>query len=404
MGKAISGEGSVKKVLTGRHKGKWRVRIGYEDPKTKEFVTVDKLKATQTEGNALLAEIKTALRTGQGIEAANNRTALTLQAFFESLTGTKENAWLDGSWTKDGMSPQTVQVKVHRWSKWVKGKPVADLPASKVDRSIARSFVHDLKSRTTLATCEDVLGVLRKVFNDLIAERDAFQNTRNPFAKLPIQSQEEKVLAAIQEQSEPPKNVFLSPKEAIRALKQLKSPRQKALLGLYLLAGIRFSEQRALQEEQIDIKRGIIVIDRAINMNDDLGLPKRNKTRIVAMSPSLAELIAPLLTGDPKKFLFEGTESKKWRTKKLCYATWRVVKKNAGLPDHMTPKHGRMTHNNILENLSNVPLSIRLRHMGHSVKSEEGAKGVIVNVTNYTGYIPEGYAVLRSEIERLLGL
>ena len=88
--------------------------------------------------------------------------------------------------------------------------------------------------------------------------------------------------------------------------------------------------------------------------------------------------------------------------KKLTYATWGAIRKDARLPARLLPKGCRASHNNWIEKL--MPLvseSSRLEHLGHSVRRGDGqASGIVVNLRNYTGHIPEGYDVLRAEIER----
>ncbi len=71
----------------------------------------------------------------------------------------------------------------------------------------------------------------------------------------------------------------------------------------------------------------------------------------------------------------------------------------------MLPKGWRVSFNNWGEKL--MPLiseSTRLEHMGHSLNRGEGQpNGLSVNIKNYTGHIPEAYAILPKEIDRVIG-
>lgn len=42
MAKAISGEGSIRKRLSGKLAGKWRVQWSYDDPMSNDLTTVDR--------------------------------------------------------------------------------------------------------------------------------------------------------------------------------------------------------------------------------------------------------------------------------------------------------------------------------------------------------------------------
>ena len=171
---------------------------------------------------------------------------------------------------------------------------------SALNRDHSRAHVRRIKEAgATHATVVDVVGVLKKVVNDAIRERPEPRDLMNPFERLPLRTHEEAVIAAIERQAkedeEGPATVLVSPKVARAAMDRLTDPKRCAYLAVHLLAGLRLGEAMALTREQIDFRRKVIVIDRAVHVgpNGDqwVGLPKRNKIRMVAMCPTLALIL-----------------------------------------------------------------------------------------------------------------
>jgi integrase len=63
-------------------------------------------------------------------------------------------------------------------------------------------------------------------------------------------------------------------------------------ITIMLNSGIRSGEMRALSPTQIDLKTGVITVDRAVKHTEVLGKPKNNKTRYVPLEPDVAEFLA----------------------------------------------------------------------------------------------------------------
>ena len=99
MPKAVSGEGSIGKRLSGKLAGKWRVQWTYDDSVTGQLSRVDRTFPTQAESVKFIKELKARVHAGQKIEEANTKTALTLNAWFEELAGNAENG-LSGTGAK----------------------------------------------------------------------------------------------------------------------------------------------------------------------------------------------------------------------------------------------------------------------------------------------------------------
>lgn len=395
MAKAISGEGSIRKRLSGKLAGKWRVQWSYDDPMSNDLTTVDRTFPTQAEAARFLKELKARVHTGQKIEKSNTKKALTLNAWFDDLAGTSESGYA-GRWSEDGMKPQTIAAKVSRYNSNVRHSELGSLPVQFIDVDRARAFFRAMKEAgKSKATMKDVQAVLVKVMNDAIDAYEKFPNLRNAFSKVKLETPEAR------------EAIVVTPENAMKAIHKLETPADRAFLGLYFLAGLRLSEQMALTAEQVDFAQGVIVIDRAIKLGptgrQEIGLPKGDKTRLVALCPTLADLLKPVVA-DSDGYLFSAESADKPKMKKVVYSTWKRILKESGLPDELELRDCRLSHNSWIEKFCpKVSLSTRLEHMGHSVnRNNSEHKGLTVNVRNYTRFLSGGLDILRKELERVV--
>ncbi|KXK15889.1 MAG: tyrosine-type recombinase/integrase [Fimbriimonadaceae bacterium] len=395
MAKAISGEGSIRKRLSGKLAGKWRVQWSYDDPMSNDLTTVDRTFPTQAEAARFLKELKARVHTGQKIEESNTKKALTLNAWFDDLAGTSESGYA-GRWSEDGMKPQTIAAKVSRYNSNVRHSELGSLPVQFIDVDRARAFFRAMKEAgKSKATMKDVQAVLVKVMDDAIDTYEKFPNLRNAFSKVKLETPEAR------------EAIVVTPESAMKAIRKLEAPDDRAFLGLYFLAGLRLSEQMALTAEQVDFAQGVIVIDRAIKLGptgrQEVGLPKGDKTRLVALCPTLADLLKPVV-GDSDGYLFHADSADKPKMKKVVYSNWKRILKESGLPDELELRDCRLSHNSWIEKFCpKVSLSTRLEHMGHSVnRNNSEHKGLTVNVRNYTRFLSGGLDILRKELERVV--
>jgi integrase len=395
MAKAISGEGSIRKRLSGKLAGKWRVQWSYDDPMSNDLTTVDRTFPTQAEAARFLKELKARVHTGQKIEESNTKKALTLNAWFDDLAGTSESGYA-GRWSEDGMKPQTIAAKVSRYNSNVRHSELGSLPVQFIDVDRARAFFRAMKEAgKSKATMKDVQAVLVKVMNDAIDTYEKFPNLRNAFSKVKLETPEAR------------EAIVVTPENAMKAIRKLEAPADRAFLGLYFLAGLRLSEQMALTAEQVDFAQGVIVIDRAIKLGptgrQEVGLPKGDKARLVALCPTLADLLKPVVS-DSDGYLFSAESADKPKMKKVVYSTWKRILKESGLPDELELRDCRLSHNSWIEKFCpTVSLSTRLEHMGHSVnRNNSEHKGLTVNVRNYTRFLSGGLDILRKELERVV--
>jgi integrase len=231
--------------------------------------------------------------------------------------------------------------------------------------------------------------------NDAIDTYEKYPNLRNPFSKVKLETPEAREATVV------------APEDAMKAIRRLENPADRAFLGLFFLAGLRLSEQMALTTEQLDFEKGLIIVDRAVKLGptgrQEVGLPKGDKTRLVAVCPTLAELLRPIASGH-EGYLFHAEAADKPRMKKVVYSNWKRILKESGLPEDLELRDCRLSHNSWIEKFCpKVSLSTRLEHMGHSVnRNNSEHKGLTVNVRNYTRFLSGGLDILRKELERVV--
>ena len=309
MSKSISGEGSIRKRLSGKLAGKWRVQWSYDDPMTNQLVVIDRTFPTQGQASSFLKELKARVHTGQRIKEAKAKRGLTLNAWFDELAGNAENGF-SGRWSEDGMKLQTIAAKVSRYNSNVRRSDLGALPIQQLDVDRARSFFRALKEDDkSKATMKDLQAVLVKVLNDAIDTYEKVPNLRNPFRKVKLETPE--VRDAI----------VVAPRDAMTAIHNLQMPADRAFLALYFLAGLRLSEHMAITSEQVDFTAGVLVVDRAVKLSptgrQQIGLPKGDKTRLVAMCSTLAELLKPVAT-DRDGYLFPAESERPAEDEESC--------------------------------------------------------------------------------------
>lgn len=197
--------------------------------------------------------------------------------------------------------------------------------------------------------------------------------------------------------------VALSPEQARKALASKKlDDSRRAMLGVFLLAGLRLGEQMALTRGQLRMEEGLILVDRAVKLDakssQSIGLPKGDKVRTAVMCNTLKRLLGPVIEGlSEDELLWPQASENKPRMKALVYATWRRIRKEAGLPEDMSPHDCRLTHINWIEKLCpEVSPTTLKEHVGHSADG--------VTEVNYTRPITSAQEKVRSSLDLLIGV
>lgn len=374
--RADNGDGSCKQVKTGRHEGKWRVQYTLVEP-TGIKRRLSKLFPRQAEGKEFLRSLR---RDDQTVEGSRRRS-LSLGEWVE---------WLAAHDWPEVLAEQTIQDRMSRFQRYV--RPVfGAVPLARIDPLQVRHFYSGLRrDQVGPATIHALKRDLVRIFNQAVTPYQRVPTTlANPFRlTLPL----------------PPTRqaVALTPEQAREALASpnLNSSR-RGMLALFLLAGVRLGEQMALSREQLLFAENLIVIDRAVRVKKGgaqyVGLPKGGKKRMVVMCPSLQELLWHLTANKkPQDLVWAAAFENKPRMRKLVYATWRTIVKDAGLPETMSPHDCRLTHINWIEKL--MPLVSRTtlkEHIGHAAQG--------VTEVNYTRPLTPAQDILRHELERLVG-
>lgn len=374
--RADNRDGSCREVLTGRHKGKWRVQFTLvADTGIKRRLS--RIFRTKTEAKVFLQD----LRRGERVEQASREREMTLGEWFHWLI---ENDW------PQSIAPVTIGNRQARFRKHV-AKHLGNRPLSRIDPLQVRAFY--------VCLMEEGLGkpLLQAIRGDLVR---AFNQAIRPYQRVPVTIANPFSLPL--PRPEPRKAVALAPEEVRQALRcpQL-TVSQRAELSLFLLAGLRLGEVMAMTKGQLRFDTDLIVVDRAVQVDfggkQNVGLPKGGKTRCAVMCWALKSILVEFTCGmAADDLLWPSLVENKPRMKKLVYATWRTIVKAANLPPDMSPHDCRLTHINIIEKLMpSVSVTTLKEHVGHAASG--------VTEANYSRPLSSSQAILRDCLDHLLG-
>lgn len=371
--RADNNDGSCREILTGKHKGKWRVQhILYFPDGTQKRIS--KLFRTKTEGKEYLRSL---VRGEKQIEVQSNR-GMTLGDWFDWLV---ENDW------PESLAEVTIEQRKRRFRKYV-AKQFGELPLSKIDPLKVRAFYRKLREDGASAS------LVASIKADLVR---AFNQAVSPYGKVPMTMANPFRLTV-----PTPKlrtAVALNPDQVRVAV---HSPNlelhQRAMLAVLLLAGLRLGEMMALTKRQLKFEDEQILIDQAVVVSfggkQSIGLPKGGKIRHAVMCRVLKSILREYTEGMSQgDYLWSAQYENQPRMKKLVYASWRRIAKSTGLPPGMSPHDCRLTHINIIEKLMpEVSTTTLKEHVGHSAEG--------VTQTNYTRPITSAQSVLRQSLDR----
>lgn len=370
-------DGSCREILTGKLKGRWRVQFRYEKD-SGEKVRIDRVFPTKTKAKEFLRE----QRRGERIVAVKAEKEITLAEWFEWLA---ENDW------PEAIADVTIAYRRGRFRKYV-AKTFGGTPLSQIDPLKVRAFYRELKQNgTSESLLLEIRADLVRVFNQAISPYQRIpMSVANPF-RLPLQRPEPRDAVALT--PDEVRKVLLSPGLTVS---------DRALLGVFLLAGVRLGEAMALTRHQILFDTGLIVIDRAVQVayggKQSIGLPKGGRTRNAVMCSALSRLIqAHCIDLEPDDYLWSADHERKPRMKKVMYAAWKRIASVAELPPSMSPHDCRLTHINLIEKLMPAVSTTTLKeHVGHASSG--------VTEASYTRPLTTAQAILRHELDRVLDL
>ena len=385
--RATRGEGSVKKIDTGRHKGKWRVRIVCRD-KWNLPHELDKLVSTEAEGKKALREFKD--------EVARAKKRQT-----EGYTLAEWAAWLRvNEWAEKNVS-KTIAERNRRFERFI-GPILGNMPLEDINPLVAKEFFVELRSRHQLTP--GTLHTIRKDLSGYMLNAIRYATYTcggNPFVVV--------TLPKIQERP----GVALTPLQARMSLMRLGvMVRQGRLdimwpmfLGLALGAGLRRGELFALTEEQFDLEQGLLLIDRALVIDEKgiqtIGQPKCGKHRTAVLCPSLCKWVKEYIDTTkearnaikPTTLLFPNNQGGLMEVSEHR-REFQEIKTLVKLPGSMSLRDCRLSHNNWIEKL--MPMvsdSTRKEHMGHALLG--------VNQRHYTRSLTDAMRILSRELEKV---
>lgn len=370
-----NGEGSCKEIKNGERAGKWRVQHVVVQPSGVKK-RLSRTFRSQREAKDFLRSLK---RTDE--RSAYQATKET--TFGEWFTWLSENDW------PEAINEKTLRDRVARYSKYAAPR-WATVPLSKIDPLEVKAYYQSLREQGVGEHTRIALkAALVRAFNQAITPyRRVPHFWGNPFRlDMPVPARRQAVA--------------LTPAEAGEALRsKALDDSRRAFLGVFLLAGLRLSEQMALTCGQVHESIGLIEIDRAVKLGktsaQTVGLPKGNKCRQAVLSNYLRDLLKPLIDGKADDaFIWPAATENKPRMKKLVYATWRTIVKDAKLPADMRPRDCRLTHINWIEKLlPDVSTTTLKEHVGHAAQG--------VTEVNYTRPLSSAQAGLRNGLDGLM--
>ena len=374
--RADNSDGSCKEILTGKLRGKWRVQFVFADDFNRK-TRVSRVFPTKTEAKDFL---KT-LRHGARVEAAKSKRGLTLGEWIDWLA---ENDW------PETLDEKTIANRLGRFNNHVRDH-FGKMPLKNINPLVVRAFYKELREKGVGSpTVHGIKADLVRVFNLAVS----------PYGRVPMTLANPFRLAI---QATPLRNaVAITPDDARKALaSKTLTDKERAMLGVFLLAGLRLSEQMALTREQILFDSSLIAVDRAVKLDkvggQTVGLPKGGKKRLAVMCPTLKALLCQIASDLPSyAFLWSAEDANKPRMKKRTYDVWKGILKKTGLPSDMSPHDCRLSHINWIEKLlPEVSATTLKEHVGH-------ASGQTVTEINYTRPLSPAQDILRSGIERLI--
>lgn len=372
--RADHGEGSCRQISTGKLAGKWRVQYVLKDTKGAKK-RISRVFPTQREGKEFLRSLK----RSDAIEAIHKVKETTFGEWFMWLS---ENDW------PETLDPKTIRDRVSRYKKYA-ANDWGGVPLTKIDPLDVRAYYKRLADDGVGAHTRIALkAVLVRAFNQAVTPyRRVPYHWANPFC-LDMPTPERR------------NAVVLTPEQAKKALKAKNlDDSRRAMLGVFLLSGLRLAEQMALTKGQIRLNEGLIVVDRSVKLtaksSQSIGLPKGDKVRSAVLCDTLAELLKPIMNSKADDdFLWPQASENKPRMKALVYATWRRLRKEAGLPEDMTPHDCRLTHINWIEKLMpEVSPTTLKEHVGHAA--------IGVTEVNYTRPLTPAQDILRNGLDSL---
>ena len=346
---------TIKKVETGKHSGKWRLRAGAGGK-------VDKIFPTKGDAQKWLNR--------NGAKASDKRKSeWTLEQTFDWL---KDTVWPQ-KLEKSTIGTRLCRYNLHVHNDWG-GYLLSDIDPVEFQEWILKVKASGVGDPTVQKIKSDLVTL----WNEAVRYGRAPRTYANPF---------------MVEISGGPVRVatVLSPNVVVKAvLKATDAKRTLLALGFY--AGLRIGEIQALTWSQI--RESFILVDRAVKARPEVvGLPKKNRVRQVV----LCEHLRVVLDNHDRvgEHVLRQLRFDKHLTKKQVYTLWKDAVSESGLPAGIKTHDMRLNHINWLEKLAPEVSDTTLReHVGHATSG--------VTQTNYTRPLTDSQRSLANSLDRIL--
>jgi integrase len=381
------GEGSIYQITTGKHAGKWRMKLVYRDLFNRKQ-EVSRICRTQRDAKTALKEAKDAAEKGV---QPTKRTTLS--------------EWFD--WLVEHQFPKvhkasTIYYRRCRFDKYVRPQIGQLLLVGITPRHVSRFYDEVVLNGAGASTVTEIKRDLTMIFNKAIELAEVPMDAVNPFSRIKIKT------------PAPRQKTGLSRLEGVNMIRQLEEHvasggldiRALAATAIGLYAGLRRAEVMALRWVDVDFHAGFLLVRQAVS--DDgkgkqvIGLPKGGKQRRAVLVPSLGTILKALKETEPDATEFDLCFPSEKRTplsdknfSKLFSAAIEKSQLEPEIKASIRFHDLRLTCNNWLDQLCpDVKDTTRKLHMGHSAEG--------VNQSRYTDELQEAMDRLRQSLEHLI--
>lgn len=272
--------------------GSWQATVRLPDGKRR--VRTDPLKGVVRDW---AADLEASMRRGSWADPKDGRITL-------------------GRWWREWSDTRVIEVAtqnrdVAHWRNHIEPR-WADVPLSAVTSWDAEAWVASMKRAKVGPTAQaHAVRLLKHLTSEAARHR-----------RLPVDPLSElKVPKA-------PKHVdrFLTQEEYVQLRAQMPTLRDRALVDLAAMAGLRWGEAAGLHAHRVDVVRGLLTVQEARRRDGSVKAMPKSETsqRVVPMPGPLRESLEPVLAEHPSGALFPGVDYTNWRRRVFVPAVERA--------------------------------------------------------------------------------
>ena len=347
MAKAPNGHGSVRKILTGRHKGKWRVAVVVGRTEDGKVIRKTGIYRTQADADARRAELVNQRGAGRFGPASRRKLSEQLKVWLDNIEAdVTEGTHAFYSWAVDS------HVAPH-----IGGTPLNKLDVPAVEEWLKKLDDEGVGGRTRQAAYDVLSAALGHAVNRGDLAVNVVDRVRKPTAK--------------RAEIEP-----FTPQEVDWILAETFETRDAAMFRLFLSTGMRQGEMYGLRANRdVDLKAGTVAINRqAIESAGRIIIQPFAKTDCGNRTLILPDAAMVLLMEHRKRMLKEGNAGREFE---FCAVGGGVIRRSlfrarvwAPLLERLEIRHRGAHHlRHTFATLmlgAKVPLHVVSRILGHA--------------------------------------